>query len=141
MNKAQEKKKKKIRKHNLKNKGVVILNVYSSLAIELNNNSKVGNNTIDIGEIKTLEPMCISLSDILLDEDDIILTDKIRKLIEPLIPDIECNVFCTGECSCSCEAKIKENKYEEDKLKVGDKVVLYSIEDGQKFIVIDRVVL
>ena len=66
MNKAQEKKKKKIRKHNLKNKGVVILNVYSSLAIELNNNSKVGNNTIDIGEIKTLDPMCISLSDILL---------------------------------------------------------------------------
>lgn len=112
------------------------MNVYSSLAIELNNNSKVSNNTIDIGEIKTLEPMSISLSDILLDEDDIILTDKIRKLIEPLIPDVECNVSCTGECSCSCEAKIKE-----DKLKVGDKVVLYSIEDGQKFIVLDRVVL
>ena len=116
------------------------MNVYSSLAIELNNNSKVGNNTIDIGEIKTLEPMCISLSDILLDEDDIILTDKIQKLIEPLIPDIECNVSCTGGSS-SCEARIKEDKYEEDKLKVGEKVVLYSIEDGQKFIVIDRVVL
>ena len=141
MNKAQEKKKKKIRKHNLKNKGVVILNVYSSLAIELNNNSKVGNNTIDIGEIKTLEPMCISLSDILLDEDDIILTDKIQKLIEPLIPDIECKTTCTGECSCTTESKIKEDKYEEDKLKVGDKVVLYSIEDGQKFIVLDRVYL
>ena len=120
---------------------MVILNVYSSLAIELNNNSKVSNNTIDIGEIKSLDPMSISLSDILLDEDDIILTDKIRKLIEPLIPDIECNVSCTGECSCSCEAKIKEDKYEEDKLKVGEKVVLYSIEDGQKFIVLDRVVL
>ena len=120
---------------------MVILNVYSSLAIELNNNSKVSNNTIDIGEIKSLDPMCISLSDILLDEDDIILTDTVKKLIEPLIPDIECKTICTGECSCTTESKIKEDKYEEDKLKVGDKVVLYSIEDGQKFIVLDRVYL
>ena len=117
------------------------MNVYSSLAKEINSDTKITSNVIDIGEIKSLDPMSISLSDILLDEDDIILTDKIQKLIELLIPDIECNVSCTGECSCSCEAKIKENKYEEDKLKVGDKVVLYSIEDGQKFIVIDRVVL
>ena len=115
------------------------MNVYSSLAKEINSDTKTTNNVIDIGEIKSLDPMCISLSDILLDEDDIILTDKIQKLIEPLIPDIECNVSCTGECSC--EAKIKEDKYEEDKLKVGEKVVLYSIEDGQKFIVLDRVVL
>ena len=117
------------------------MNVYSSLAKEINSDTKITSNVIDIGEIKTLEPMCISLSDILLDEDDTILTDKIQKLIEPLIPDIECKTTCTGECSCSCEAKIKEDKYEEDKLKVGDKVVLYSIEDGQKFIVLDRVVL
>ena len=75
--------------------------------------------------------MSISLSDILLDEHDIILTDKIQKLIEPLIPDIDCDVYCT----------INEEKYEQDKLKVGDKVVLYSIEDGQKFIVIDRLYL
>lgn len=94
------------------------MNVYSSLAKEINSDTKITSNVIDIGEIKSLDPMSISLSDILLDEDDIILTDKIQKLIEPLIPE-----------------------YEEDKLKVGDKVVLYSIEDGQKFIVIDRVVL
>ena len=111
------------------------MNAFSSLAKEINSDTKITSNVIDIGEIKSLDPMCISLSDILLDEDDIILTDKIQKLIEPLIPDVECNVSCTGECSCSCEAKIKEDKYEEDK------VVLYSIEDGQKFIVLDRVVL
>ena len=116
------------------------MNVYSSLAKEINSDTKTINNVIDIGEIKSLDPMSISLSDILLDEDDIILTYKIQKLIEPLIPDVECNVSCTGGSS-SCEARIKEDKYEEDKLKVGDKVVLYSIEDGQKFIVIDRVVL
>lgn len=117
------------------------MNVYSSLAKEISSDTKITSNVIDIGEIKSLDPMSISLSDILLDKDDIILTDKIQKLIEPLIPDVECNVSCTGECSCSCEAKIKEDKYEEDKLKVGEKVVLYSIEDGQKFIVLDRVVL
>ena len=112
------------------------MNAFSSLAKQINSDTKITSNVIDIGEIKSLDPMSISLSDILLDEDDIILTDKIQKLIKPLIPDIECNISCTGECSCSCEAKIKE-----DKLKVGEKVVLYSIEDGQKFIVIDRVVL
>ncbi len=115
------------------------MNAYSSLAKEINSDFKNTSNVVDIGEIKSLDPMSISLSDILLDEEDIILTDKVQKLIEPLIPDIECNVSCTGECSCSCEAKIKEDKYEEDKLKVGDKVVLNSVEDGQKFIVIDRV--
>lgn len=117
------------------------MNAFSSLAKEISSDTKITNNVVDIGEIKSLDPMSISLSDILLDKDDIILTDKIQKLIEPLIPDVECNVSCTGECSCSCEAKIKEDKYEEDKLKVGEKVVLYSIEDGQKFIVLDRVVL
>lgn len=143
MNRIQEKKnQKKIIKHNLKNKEVrILLNVYSSLAKEIDSNTKVTNNVIDIGEVKSLKPMSISLSDISLDEDDIILTDKIQKLLEPLILDIECNVYCTGECSCSCEAKIKQDKYEEDKLKIGEKVVLYSIEDGQKFIVIDRVVV
>lgn len=117
------------------------MNAFSSLAKEISSDTKITSNVIDVGEIKSLDPMSISLSDILLDKDDIILTDKIQKLIEPLIPDVECNVSCTGECSCSCEAKIKEDKYEEDKLKVGEKVVLYSIEDGQKFIVLDRVVL
>ena len=87
------------------------MNAFSSLAKEINSDTKITSNVIDIGEIKSLDPMYISLSDILLDEDDIILTDKIQKLIEPLIPDVECNVSCTGECSCSCEAKIKEDKY------------------------------
>ena len=100
------------------------MNAYSFLAKEINSDFKNTSNVVDIGEIKSLDPMSISLSDILLDEEDIILTDKVQKLIEPLIPDIECNVSYTGECSCSCEAKIKEDKYEEDKLKVGDKVVL-----------------
>lgn len=105
------------------------MNVYASLAKEINSDIKITSNVIDIGEIKSLDPMSIFLSDILLDESDIILTDKIQKLIEPLITEIE------GNC------KVKEDKYEEDKLKVGDKVVLYSIEDGQKFIVIDRLYL
>ena len=55
------------------------MNVYSSLAKEINSDTKITSNVIDIGEIKSLDPMCISLSDILLDEDDIILTDKIQR--------------------------------------------------------------
>ena len=48
------------------------MNAFSSLAKEINSDTKITSNVIDIGEIKSLDPMCISLSDILLDEDDII---------------------------------------------------------------------
>lgn len=116
------------------------MNDYTYLAKELTSDKQLSN-SIDIGTINSIDPMSISLSDITLDQDDIILTDKISKLITPIIPEVECNISCGGECSCSCECKIKEDTYNEDKLDIGDKVILQGIEDGQRYIVLDRVYL
>lgn len=115
------------------------MNDYVNLAKEFNNNSNDISNVIGIGEIKSLDPISIFLSDITLDQDDLILSDKITKLIEPIIPEIICNTICSGDCDCIVEAKINEEIYNDDKFKIGDKVLLQGIENGQKYIVIDRV--
>lgn len=115
------------------------MNDYVNLAKEFNNNRNDISNVVGIGEVKSLNPISIFLSDITLDQDDLILSDKITKLIEPIIPDIICNTTCSGDCDCTVEAKINEEIYNEDKLKVGDKVLLQGIEDGQKYIIVDRV--
>lgn len=106
------------------------MNDYTYLAKELMVRKSLSNN-IDIGTIKSISPMSISLSDITLDQDDIILTDKISKLITPIIPEIECDNNC----------KIKDDIYKENKLNIGDSIILQSIEDGQRYIVLDRVYL
>lgn len=102
---------------------------YSKLAMEFMGNIREINNIMGIGEVKSVDPISIVLPDITLDQDDIILSDGIKNLITPIIPDID------GDCT------IKEDMYKDNQLKSGDKVLVQSIEDGQKFIIIDRIYL
>lgn len=106
------------------------MNDYAYIAKEITKDTSTQIN-VDIGIINNIDPIAIKLSDITLDQDDIILTDKISKLIKPIIPDVECDNNC----------KIKEDIYNDDKLNIGDKVILNPIEGGQRYIVIDRIYL